>query len=345
MPPEYQLTHTPHHANAKNMNYNLQIANCSLRFYQLGLATTSKIITKDVTRLHIPYADTQLTVDIIHDRDNCEKGHELSLVALGMCSRNTLTVIMKSVMHDLTQSSLFEGILALCNAARQHLHLVAENVLNGKVGGGAFCSRLPGIEYLNAEDKSWVHCKVPLYQVSSDNGPPSTAQGARLAVSFRCCFDRDHMTQTPDIHLSTEHGNIPLQLPLWNNTQSTINSYVEQLAQLVRDQWVLRNTFFSCLNQHFHFPVDCALVSRTFSSFLVEYAPTKKKTRLCLVTIHTVKPYPEHAPHVILRQIWPEQGLSDFNLTLLHSPRWSPEESAQRLYAQVIQTVAKGFVH
>ena len=327
-------------------SYNTLTSACSKQFYQSGLTISNHQVTPDVIRMTIPYADRLLTLDIIFDKNHPERGHEVALVTVGLCSRNTLLTIMKSVCNDITNASLFDGISTILNETKQHLMLKAENVLDTKIGGAAFKSRLPGIEYLNDEDgDAWIQCKIPLFQVSTNNGPPNTNQGSRLSLSLRCRFE-NHTTKTPDIHLSTatEQGNIPIKLPKWNVGTSTIDNYVEHVTTLIRDQWKHRSALFTCLSTHFHFPIDRAITTETFASYLIEHAPTKKKTRLCLVTVRTEQPYPEHAPTVVLHQIWPEQlGLNDFQLILPHSPRWTPTECGNRLYQQVIQLVMSGW--
>ena len=148
---------THYHLN----HYHQLVADTQRQFFSVGLTVSHEFITRDVIRLNLPYADTLLSVDVLFDCDHPERGHEMSLCALGLCSRKSLTSIMKAVMHDITKAPLFEGVLALYNAAREHQMLLAEQILSSKVGGASFISRLSGIEYLNAEDQSWVHIKVP----------------------------------------------------------------------------------------------------------------------------------------------------------------------------------------
>ena len=153
-------------------HYTHLVLDLQRQFYALGLNVHSTQITRDCIRVTLPYADTLLTADIIYDGDDADKGHEIALVALGVCSRKTRMKIMQAVMHDITKATLFQGILALYNVAKEEQMLETEQILDSKSGGAAFRSRLPGIEYLNAEDHSWIHCKVPLSQVSIDGGPP-----------------------------------------------------------------------------------------------------------------------------------------------------------------------------
>ena len=326
-------------------HYHQLVADTQRQFFSVGLTLSHEFITRDVVRLHLPYADTRLSVDVLFDADHPEKGHEISLCALGLCSQKILISIMKTVMHDITKSPLFEGVLALYNAAREQQMLLAEQILSSKVGGALFISRLPGIEYLNAEDQSWLHIKVPLFSVSANHGPPNMAGGVRRTLSYRCRFDEDHVVKTPNIYLSTVHqrSSMPLELPTWNNVSCTVDIYTEQIAQLVHEQWKHRHDFYQSLEQHFHFPIDRSTTTQTFSSFLIEFAPSKKKTRLCYVTVQTLKPFPEHAPAVNIRQLWPEGENTEMDLVLPHSPRWSPEETAQRLHERVVEVLVRGF--
>ena len=341
--------------------YKQLVANVVRQFFNFGMTVTQEDITRDCIRLTLPYADTLIKIDIIYESDNHTKGHELSLSALGVTSRNTALRIMTNVCHDITKASLFDGVLALYNAVREDQMLLAEQTTNKVVGGAAFQSRLPGTEYLVAEDHSSVHCKVPLSNISNNDGPPCVANGTRLAVSFRCRFEQGHASKNPNIFLSTDSGNIPVPLPKWNTLTMNIDSYVDQVTVLVRNQWKSRQAFYQCLDVHFHYPLNWSTITQDFRSFLLEYVPTapplhkdtakkskkKLKTRLCIVSVRIEKSFPEFAPSVSLHQIYPAEmgnssGISDCEVILPHSPRWTPEEIAKRLHKECSIAMCQG---
>jgi hypothetical protein len=343
--------------NEKEMNhYKLLVSNVERQFYAMGLKVKSDYMTRDIIRLTLPYADTTMTLHVLYQSDDYAQGHEISLVSLGLCSRETCIQIMQTVMHDITKASLFDGVFALYNAAKEEQMLQAERVTNTIAGGSAFQSRLPGIEYLNAGDQSWVHCKVPLSQVSLDNGPPSISSGSRLSLSFRCKFDNGVASNNPRIFLSGSsysNSQLKIQLPKWDSSKTTVNQYVEHVTNLVRNQWKRRYSFYNCLDEYFHYPINWSTIHQDFRSFLVEHefsgtasSSNKKKikTRLCLVCIRMVKPFPENAPKVTLHQIWPDIGHSaDYEIVLPHSPRWTPEEMGSRLHNEVVEAMHQGW--
>ena len=68
---------------------------------------------------------------------------------------------------------------------------------------------------------------------------------------------------------------------------------------------------------------------------------------LCIVSVRMEKSFPEFAPSVSLHQIYPAEmgnssGISDCEVILPHSPRWTPEEIAKRLHKECSIAMCQG---